>query len=114
MGANATSDSQFDFNGLKGELKNIENKVQERIQNFVGRRAMIVNGTVTAIGTSTITIIDNGISVTVNFSSKTHFRRRFWGVSSLSEISVGDKVDVIGRYTDSTKTIINAILIRDE
>ena len=114
VGANATSGSQFDFNGLKGELKNIENKVQNKIQNFIGRRAMIVNGTVTAVGTSTITVDDNGTSITVNFDSKTHFRRRFWGVSSLGEISVGDKVDVIGRYTDNTKTAINAVLIRDE
>jgi hypothetical protein len=114
IGANASSGSQFDFNGLRGELKNIENRVQERIQNFIGRRAVIVNGTVTAIGTSTITIDYNGTSITVNFDSKTHFRRRFWGVSSLSEISVGDRVDVIGRYVDNTKTTINAVLIRDE
>ena len=114
IGANASSGSQFDFNGLRGELKNIENRVQERIQNFIGRRAVIVNGTVTAIGTSTITIDYNGTSIIVNFDSKTHFRRRFWGVSSLSEISVGDRVDVIGRYVDNTKTTINAVLIRDE
>lgn len=51
-----------------------------------------LTGTVSAVSTNTLTV--DGKVVTV--SSLTKFIRRFGGSSSLAEVSVGDKVSVIG------------------
>lgn len=75
--------------------------------------ARIFNATVTAKGTSSLTITKDSKTYTVNVDSNTKYRRHFWGKSSFDEISVGDKVNVWGRFTDSTKTTILATLIRD-
>ena len=50
----------------------------------------------------------------MNITEKTQLRRHFGGKSSLSESSVGDEVNVIGRYTDETKSTIEAALIRNK
>jgi hypothetical protein len=87
-------------------------KLQAAIQNIKNTRAT-VNGQVTAVGTSTITVNNNGTSVQVDITSTTHFRRKFWGTSSLSEVSVGDTVQVIGKWTSTADTEVTAVLIRD-
>lgn len=45
---------------------------------------------------------------------KPSFGAIFWGKSTLNEFSVGDEVNVIGRYNNEEKTIIEAILIRNK
>lgn len=53
---------------------------------------------------------------TSNFitTGETKFRRRFGMKSSLiKEISIGDKVDIWGEWTDEGKTILEARLIRN-
>lgn len=112
VSSNATSGSQVQVNS-QGADQNIGSQIQNRIQNFIGMRAAIISGTVMAVNSSNIIVDDNGTSITVDFNSGTHFRRRFWGVSNLSEISVGDKVDIVGRYMNNDKTTITAVLIRD-
>lgn len=70
--------------------------------------------TLTAKNGSTLTVKDkDGKTLTVNTDDKTQFRRQFWGKSSLSELSVNDKLDVIGQWTDDAHTIILARLVRD-
>lgn len=85
------------------------------LKSFLSRsRAAIGSGTITAISGTMLTVKDkDGKSVTVLTDSKTQFRRRFWGKSSLSEMSVGDTVNVIGQWTDDAKTTIQARLVRD-
>lgn len=85
------------------------------LRNFFTRgRAAIGSGTITAINGTTLTVkAKDGKVVTVFTDSKTQFRRRFWGKSSLSEMSVGDMVNVIGTWTDDAKTTIQARLVRD-
>lgn len=70
----------------EGQLKN-----RIKVENLTG--------TVSAVGSNTLTI--DGKVVTV--SNLTKFIRRFGGSSTFSEISVGDKVSVVG----------NAKIIRD-
>ncbi len=102
----------------KGILAEVSEKAGSRpglLRNFLTRgRAAIGSGTVTAISGTTLTVkTKDGKTITVLTDSTTQFRRRFWGKSSLSEMSVGDMVNVIGQWTDDTKTTIQARLVRD-
>lgn len=76
-------------------------------------RAAIGTGKVTAKSGTTLTVEKDGKSYTVLTDDKTQFRRRFWGKGSLDEILVGHQVNVIGVWTDDTKTTIQAKLVRD-
>lgn len=92
--------------------------VLERLENlFMGKRAVIVNGTLTALsGTSvpaTLTVTKNGKTYSVLVDAKTQLRRRFWGKSTLSEMNIGDSLSVIGKWTDNTQTTIQATSVRN-
>jgi len=77
-------------------------------------RAAIGSGTISTITGTTLTVkAKDGKQFTILTDDKTQFRRRFWGKSSLSEMNVGDMVNVIGKWTDDTKTTIQARLVRD-
>lgn len=95
---------------LYTQLKNFESQNSQYV-----RRGGIV---ITAINGSTITATQTNKKTnttktyTVNAGSAIVVRR-FWGQSSLSQVSVGDRIRVIGTWTDSTKTTINAFLVRD-
>lgn len=80
---------------------------------FTNKRGQLDNVKVTAKDAASITVDNGGVSVKVDIQANTHFRRKFWGASSLAEISVGDSVDVVGRWTSEDKTEIKAVLIRD-
>jgi len=55
-----------------------------------------------------------GTTLTVNLGANSHVMRRFWGkVGSFDEMQVGDVLNITGKYTDDTKTAVNAILVRD-
>ena len=90
----------------------IEDNIKNRVQSFENKRATI-SGTVTAVGVSSITVNSSGANVQVDVTNNTRFRRKFWGESKLSEISVGDSVQVVGKWTSDAKTGITAVLIRD-
>jgi hypothetical protein len=96
----------------QGSTLSAHPKLQAAVKNIKNSKAT-VNGQVTAVGSMTITVNNNGTSVQVDISSTTHFRRKFWGKSSLSEISVGDTVQVIGKWTSGADTEVTAVFIRD-
>lgn len=83
-------------------------------------RAVIGTGNVTAINDTTLTIENTNKStvytiLTGTFDTcTTKFRRRYGGESSLSEIKVGHKLNVIGRWQDDAKMIVEACIIRDQ
>jgi len=86
------------------------------LRNFLMNkgRAAVGSGTISAITGTTLTVkAKDGKQFTILTDDKTQFRRRFWGKSSLSEMNVGDMVNVIGRWTDDAKTTIQARLVRD-
>lgn len=62
---------------------------------------------------STLTCSRDGKIYTILTDSKTQIRRRFWGKATLSEIQIGDLINVIGKWTDEAKTSVQATLIRD-
>ena len=80
--------------------------------NLIGRFARIVDGSVSSISGSTLTVTKDGASYTVDASSA-KIRARFWGSLGLSDIVVNDQVSVWGTWTDNNKTSLKARLIRD-
>ncbi len=76
-------------------------------------KATISNGTITAKSGSVLTVSKDGKSYTVETDANTQFGRRFWGKSSIDEISVNDLVNVIGRWKDEARTTIIARMVRD-
>jgi hypothetical protein len=90
-------------------IKNIE-KIELK---FTNKRGELKNVKVTAVATDSITVDNDGASVKVSVSANTHYRRKFWGKSTIAEIKVGDSVDVVGKWTNEAKTEIKAVLIRN-
>lgn len=80
---------------------------------FTNKRGELKNVKVIAKDATSITVDSDGTGIKVDITANTHFRRKFWGKTSLAEISVGDSVDVIGRWTSEAKTEIKAVVIRD-
>ncbi len=76
-------------------------------------KTKVVKGTVGAKSTSSMSVSENGVTYTVNLNANTVLRRKFGAKSSLDEISTGDTVNVIGKFTDDAKTAILARMIRD-
>ncbi|MCX7881086.1 MAG: DUF5666 domain-containing protein [Patescibacteria group bacterium] len=96
----------------KGLLDQIKNQIKEKLQNL--KFSARIEGKITSLSNNLINIQDdNGKNYIVNITEKTQLRRRFWGKAELSEFAVGNRVKVIGRYTNEEKTIIEAVLIRN-
>lgn len=98
----------------EGTDSGIKKAVEVQVRNFLNAKGNILRGTVTAKDTTFITVENSdGTSIKVNITAKTQFRRLFWGKSSLEEIKVGDKLNIIGRWANEGKTELNAVLIKD-
>lgn len=91
----------------------LKNKVENRLEKAFGQRAKIVQGELTKIEGLNLTVSKDGNDYLVITDSKTQFRRKFWGKSSLSEFSLGDEVGVVGRWNNEEKTEIKAVLVRN-
>jgi predicted KAP-like P-loop ATPase len=106
---------------LKKDIREeIKEKVASRvgeIKKFFGVRMALGQASITAINSTVLTVQKDGKTYTVNTGTfdkcTTQYRRRFWGKGSLSEMSVGDMVNVFGIWSDEAKTAVNACLIRD-
>lgn len=68
-----------------------------------------ISGTISGIGTNNFVV--NG--TTVNLTANTVILRRFGGKSNLKEFSVGDEVQVLGKWTSTTQTAVDAKLVRN-
>lgn len=98
-------------------LRRIEQRVKSAAR---GGRANIGTGQVTANNSTSLTVTKDGTTYTVNIGTFTECKnqatkivRRFGGTVAVSEIQVNDKVNVVGKFTDSTKTAVNACIVRD-
>ncbi|KKP67710.1 MAG: hypothetical protein UR68_C0028G0034 [Candidatus Roizmanbacteria bacterium GW2011_GWA2_35_19] len=102
---------------VKEAVKEKNEGFMERVRNLVKKNLRFearIGGKITAIETSAITVNNEDGDFKVNVTEKTKLVRRFGGKSELSEFSVGDEVNVIGKYTDDSKSTIDAILIRNK
>jgi hypothetical protein len=102
------------------EMNNFLELVREKIASKVGefgkiarKRAFINKAKITVKGDSSLSVEKDGKTYTVNVDSNTKIRRRFYGDAAFSDLLVGHEVDIVGKWTDDTKTTILASLIRD-
>lgn len=107
--------------------KELRQDLRQEIKEKIGSKTGIIQSLFSraAIGTGKLTAI-NGVSLSVEKDGKiytvntgkfdkctTLFRRRFWGNSNIAEFTVGDTLNVIGRWADDAKTVVEACLIRN-
>jgi hypothetical protein len=86
------------------DLQNINIKI---------KAARLVQAEVKELSGTKIIVSKEGKTYTINTNDKTQFRRRFWGKSSFSEISVGHQLTIWGKWADEGQTTINAVSVRD-
>ena len=75
--------------------------------------AHITGAKITKIDDASLTITKDTKTYTVTLLPTTKLRRHFWGKSTIKEMSVGDSVNVWGKFTDTAQTIIEGRIIRD-
>lgn len=92
-----------------------EEKRTELKNEAITTRRRTFSGTVVSINLpgSSFMATREGKSITVNVLPTTRLVRRYFGKSTLAEFSVGDKVNVIGKFTDTTMTAINADFVKN-
>src|SRR3989339_1782907 len=98
------------------DVKEIKNGLLEKVKNFMKKNLRFearVKGEVTVIGENSFTMSSEDGTFQVNITDKTKILRKFGGKSSLAELSVGDEVMVFGKFTDDTKSIIDAKTIKN-
>jgi hypothetical protein len=83
------------------------------IKGFFNTRAILNKAKITGKGVGSLTVEKDGISYTVNIDDKTKLRRKFFGDATIDEMSVGNLVNIFGKWTDDTHKAIQAVLIRD-
>jgi len=72
-----------------------------------------INGILKSRANDLLVITENGKDYTVVLTDKTKLKRRFMSNSNINEFSVGNELMVIGKWTDDTKTAIEAVLIQN-
>lgn len=72
-----------------------------------------LTGEITAISGNTLSVKQGDKSYTVNVGDSTKLYRRFGAKATLSEFAVGNKINIVGTWTDESKIAINASYIRD-
>lgn len=94
----------------------IKEEIKEKVVNKFPRAA-IGTGTLKSLDGANLMVDKDGKTYTVQTGKfdkcTTKIVRRFGGESSLSELTIGDQLGVVGRFTDDTKTTITACVIRD-
>src|SRR3989338_1714118 len=95
---------------VRAEIKNL------RLSGTPGVMQRIIRwANLTAINGNTLTVhTKSGKDFQVNITSSTKLYRRFGAMATLSEFQVGDWLEVMGQWTDSSKTSVNALAIRDQ
>ena len=98
---------------IKENRKEIKEEIKTLRSDKTNRPAHFTGGSVTGISGSALTVTKDGKTISITTDSNTKYRRRFWGNGSLSEISVGDMINVWGKWTNTDGTAMNATIIRD-
>jgi len=100
----------------KDDVREIKNGLLDKVKNFLKKNLKFearVVGKITVIGTNNFSITGEDGTFQVNITNQTKLLRKFGGKSALSEYSVGNEIVVFGKFTDSTKLIIDARTIRN-
>ncbi len=125
--AEATAGAAGAAGGAPGAVSTkIETKKEEMKEKIADKKALlktkfgrsaIGSGVLKSVSGTTLTLEKDGKTYTVltgTFDTcTTKFLRRFWGTSAISEMTVGDKLNVVGKWQDEAKTTIEACNIRN-
>jgi hypothetical protein len=109
---------------IQQNRKEIPGEKRESVQNRVASlsgvkariqtRAALIKATVTAKGTDFLMVKgDDGKEYTVKVDAFTQWRRKFWGKSDFAETSIGDELNIHGKWNNEEMTEIQARLIRN-
>ncbi len=103
---------------FRQEVKDVRNDLKDKRASEAAKRKLnkvghLINAEITAINGSSLTVVKDGKTYIVNTSSQTKFLRHFWGKSETNEFSVGNKVNVWGKWADEGQTTIDARMIRN-
>ena len=103
--------------------KTVKEEVQDRKQNLLNkvkdfmkknlRFEARVKGKITVIGSNNFSLSGDDGTFQINITDKTKILRKFGGKSSFSELSVGNELMVFGKFTDDTKSVIDAKTIKN-
>ncbi len=102
-----------DLQQLKEQIKEKFATIGATFRLMRSGRIAVNSGELTKIDGSTLTVVKDDKTYTVFTDDQTQLRRKFWGKSSLSEFSVGDKLNIVGTWKDEAKTQIQARFIKN-
>lgn len=88
--------------------------IRNALKKLVPQRTEFSATTLNSISGTTLSVTANNTIYTVRTDGSTILLRKFGGKSALAEMSPGDVLNIIGKWTDSSQTIIQAKLIRDK
>lgn len=101
---------------IKEKKENLIDSIKEQIREktqalkFNAR----ITGSITAMGDQSLTVSGNdGKTYEVFITEKTKIKRRYWGNSEIDEFSVGNQVNIVGKWKNDEQTQIDAILVRN-
>lgn len=103
-------------NEVKENIKEKKKGLINKVKNFVKKNLRFdarIKGTISAKNDNSLTISGDNVTYQINITDKTQLLLKFGGKSSLAEYSVGDQVIVFGKFTDDSKTTIDAKVIRN-
>jgi len=98
------------------DAKEIRMGLLDKVKNFMKKNLKFearVKGKITVIGSNNFSLSGEDGTFQVNITDKTQILRKFGGKSSLSEFSVGDEVVIFGKFTDDTRLIIDAKVVKN-
>lgn len=102
---------------IKEDVKEVRTGLLDKVKDFMKKNLKFearVKGKITLIGENNFSINGEDGTFQINITDKTKILRKFGGKSSLSEFSVGDEVMVFGKFTDDTKSAIDAKTIKND
>lgn len=105
---------------LREEIKDDKKELRTDIKalKMVGKRLTLEKAVLTAKASDTVpttlTVLKDGKSYTINIGTTTVLRRRFGGKGALGEMAINDTLSIVGKWVDEAQTTIDAKLVRDE
>jgi hypothetical protein len=124
VSGNAVKGNNQLLNQVKEDTKAVKQQIVDQVkekivtragdlQLFKNKKVIINQGQLQSIDGTTLMVIKDNVTYKILTDDKTQLRRKFWGKSEISEFSSGDLLNVIGTWTDDTKTSVQAIMIKD-
>lgn len=87
--------------------------IRNALKKLNNQRAELKSATLNSVTGTTLSVTDNSTNYTINTDGSVILRRKFGAKSTLAEMSPGDTLNIIGKWTNDAHTIIQAKLVRD-